>query len=387
MPRIILLTDFTEAYAINLLKGIVQYSKGREPWVLCKMPLSYRDLYEVEGVLDWALKWKAEGIIAQFYNSDNVKIFKENGIAAIAQDFKQRFTDIPNITGEHHLAGQMGANYFVKKGFTNFAFYGFKGIVWSEERCNGFRNEIAKHGFGNNFSEYQNIESTDLWFYESAPLMKWLHDLPKPVALMACDDNQGNHIIEVCNQCGIKIPEEVAVLGVDNDEIICTLSEPSLSSIHQGVEKGGYETAALMDDMIKNPDKQFEDVIVYPTHIVTRQSTDIFATEDRHISTVLKYIHQNSDKKLNVDDIVKIVPLSRRLLETRFKYVTGYSVYAYMLHLRIEKFAEKLIETDNSIVEIALEMGFFDYKNISRQFKAIMGCTPSEFRVNQSIRF
>ncbi|MCD7900447.1 MAG: DNA-binding transcriptional regulator [Bacteroides sp.] len=383
MPRIILLTDFSEEYANNLLKGIIRYSKGREPWVLCKMPLSYRDLYEVEGVLEWALKWKADGIIAQFYNSDNVKIFKENKIAAIAQDFKQRFTDIPNITGAHHLAGKIGANYFIKKGFTNFAFYGFKGIVWSEERCDGFRDEITKQGFGANFSEYQNIESTDLWFYESAPLVEWLYNLPKPVAIMACDDNQGHHIIEICSQYGIKIPEEVAILGVDNDEIVCTLSEPTLSSIQQAVEKGGYETAVLMDEMIKNPHKKYEDVIVYPTNIVTRQSTDIFATEDHHISTVLKYIHQNSDRKLNVDDIVKIVPLSRRLLETRFRQVTGYSVYSYMLHLRIEKFAEKLIETDDSIIEIALEMGFFDYKNISRQFKTIMGCTPSEFRANQ----
>jgi len=380
MPRIILLTDFSEEYANNLLKGIVQYSKGRDSWVLCKMPLSYRDLYEVEGVLEWALRWKADGIIAQFYNTDNVGIFKENGIAAIAQDFKQRFTEIPNITGAHFFAGQMGANYFLKKGFKHFAFYGFKGIVWSEERSEGFKSEISKHGYEDNFSEYQNIKSEELWFYESAPLMEWLRNLPKPVAIMTCDDNQGHHIIEVCNQCGLKVPEEVSVLGVDNDEIICTLSDPSLSSIQQDVEKGGYDAARLMEKMIKKPEARFEDVVVNPTHIVTRQSTDIYASDDHYISLALRYIHQHSDQKLSVDDIVRLVPLSRRLLETRFREVTGFSVYSYMLNLRIDKFAEKLIETDDSIVEIALEMGFSDYKNISRQFKTIKGCTPSEYR-------
>jgi LacI family transcriptional regulator len=132
MPRVIFLTDLTEEYAKNLLKGIVRYAKKHEPWVLCKMPFSYRVEHEVEGVLKWAKEWKADGIIAQFYNTDQVAVFKENGIAAIAQDFKSRFTEIPNITGAHRTTGR---------------------------------------------------------------------------------------------QCGIKIQEEVALLGVDNDEAVCTPSE------------------------------------------------------------------------------------------------------------------------------------------------------------------
>ncbi|ATL49269.1 transcriptional regulator [Chitinophaga caeni] len=385
MPRIILLTDFTEDYANGLLKGIVNYSKGRGSWVLCKMPLSYREVHEVEGVLEWALKWKADGIIAQFYNSDNVKIFQENGIAAIAQDFKQRFTDIPNITGDHYLAGKMGAAYFIKKGFQHFGFYGFKGIVWSEERCEGFKNELEKNGFHDRFFEYQNEESTDLWYYESAPLMDWLRNLPKPAAVMTCDDHQGHHIIEVCNQAGIQIPDEIAVLGVDNDEIICTLSDPQLSSIHQDVEQGGYEAARLMESMIERPGDLHDDVIVNPTHIVTRKSTDVYATQDAQISIVLKYIHQNLDRKLNVNELLKLVPLSRRLLESRFKNATNYSIYSYILNLKIEKFAEKLLETNSPIVEIAIEMGFIEYKNISRQFKAKMGCTPTEYRSRYAV--
>lgn len=380
MPRIILLTDFSEEYANRLLKGIVGYSKGRDSWVLCKMPLSYRDMHGVEGVLKWALQWKADAIVAQFYNSDRVEIFRENGIVAVAQDFKQRFSEIPNITGAHFAAGQMGAKYFLERGFRNFAFYGFKGIVWSEERSEGFADEIMKAGYGDSFSEYCNEHFYDMWFYDPDSLIEWLRELPKPVAVMACDDNQGRHIIEACGNCGIKVPEDVAVLGVDDDEIICTLSNPPLSSIGQSVERGGYEAAALIERMIREPDGPFSDVVVEPTRVVTRQSTDVYASEDAYISMVIKHIHRHSDYRLGVNDVVDMVPLSRRLLETRFKQVTGMSVYSYMLKARIDKFAQRLIESDEAIIEIAMKMGFPDYKNISRQFKSIKGCTPSEYR-------
>jgi LacI family transcriptional regulator len=350
------------------------------------MPFSYRVEHEVEGVLKWAKEWKADGIIAQFYNTDQVTIFKENGIAAIAQDFKARFTDRPNITGAHRLTGQMGADYFIRKGFKNFAFYGFKDIVWSSERCEGFLDELSRNHLDKHFYQYQNTDVKALWYYESAPLVAWLKRLPKPVAMMVCDDNQGQHIAEICKQCGIKIPEEIALLGVDNDEIICTLSDPPLSSINQAVEKGGYDAAKLMEQMIQNPEGPHDDVVVYPTHIITRQSTDIFATSDKHISAVLKYIHQNIDKKLNVDQIIRMAPLSRRLLETRFKQEIGLPVYTYIMNLRIDKFAHKLIETDAPIVEIANEIGLSDYKNIARQFKKMKGCTPSEYRNKNSIR-
>lgn len=381
MPRIILLTDFSEEYANRLMKGIVDYSRGAaDSWVLCKMPLSYRDTMGVEGVLEWALQWQADAIIAQFYNNDNVGIFREHGIIAVAQDFKQRFTEIPNITGAHFETGQMGAKYFVERGFRNFAFYGFKGIVWSEERCRGFADEITRSGYGENIWEYRNENFDDLWFYNNDSLMSWLRGLPKPVAIMACDDNQGRYVIEACNQCGIAIPEEAAILGVDNDNIVCTLSNPPLSSINQNVEKGGYDAAALIERMIHDPALQFEDVVVASTHVVSRQSTDVFACDDIYISTVLKYIHENSNCRMVVDEIVDLVPLSRRLLETRFKKVTGNSVYSYMLKLRINRFAEKLIESDAPVIDIATEMGFLDFKNVSRQFKNLKGYAPSKFR-------
>lgn len=380
MYKIILLIDFAEEYSKALLKGIAKYSKEHGPWIFCRMPLFQRETIGLDGILEWALEWGADGIIGQLYNDTGIEKFIEAGIPVIAQDFKERFKEIPNITGSHKEAGEMGADYFLKKGFKNFAFYGFKDIVWSRERAEGFEERISKAGHKVHYFEHVMARSTEIWYYKPSSLSQWLKSLPKPIALMACDDNQGQHITEACRHSKIRIPEEVAVLGVDNDEMVCEFSDPPLSSIGQDAEKGGYDAAKLLHEMIKNGTAEFYDIIVRPTQVITRQSTDIYATNDAYIATSLKYIHQNIDKNLQVDDVVKQVPLSRRALEKRFLDITGYPIYKYIFNLRIEKLSQKLLETDLTVFEIALEMGLTDSKNIARQFKQIKGCTPIEYR-------
>lgn len=330
MIRLILLTDFTEAFAHNLLRGILEYSKGREPWVVCRMPPSYKQANGIPGVLEWAKKWEVDAIIAQFDDTDEVELFRQNGIIALAQDFKSRFSVIPNITSRYKQTGQMAADFFLQKGFRNFAFYGYKDVVWSEERCMGFRDRIVEKGFGDCFFEYQKQSLENLWYYESEPVANWIKSLPRPVALIACDDTQGNKIMELCRVLGIKIPEEVAVLGVDNDEIICGLSDPPLSSVNLNIVKGGYEAARLIERLLRDKDAISEDVVIQPVTIVNRLSTDIYATDNPVILTALKYIHQNLVNKISVEDIVRQVPLSRRLLEIRFKQVTGQPIYQYI---------------------------------------------------------
>ncbi|MES2798104.1 MAG: DNA-binding transcriptional regulator [Bacteroidota bacterium] len=380
MYKIILLIDFAEEYSKGLLKGIAQYSKVNGPWVFCRMPLFQRETIGLEGILDWAKEWGADGIIGQFYNEEGIEKFTAAGIPVIAQDFKERFKVIPNITGAHKEAGEIGADYFLKKGFKNFAFYGFKDIVWSRERAEGFEERVAKAGHKVHYFERVMDRSSEIWYYKPSSLSQWLKSLPKPIALMACDDNQGQHITEACRHSNIRIPEEVAVLGVDNDEMVCEFSDPPLSSIAQDAEKGGYDAAKLLHEMIENKAFEFYDIVVRPTQIVTRQSTDIYATNDVLISTSLKYIHQNIEKNLQVNDIVKQVPLSRRALEKRFLNITGYPIYKYIFNLRIEKMCNKLLETNLTVFEIALDMGLTDSKNIARQFKQIKGCTPIEYR-------
>ena len=380
MHKIILLIDISEEYGQNLTKGIVKYSKKHGPWIFCKMPLFYREKHGVEGIVKFAKEWGADGIVAHLDNDQDIKIILDAGIHLIVEDFKERFDGISNITGGYFEAGQMGAEYFIKKGFKNFAFYGFKNIVWSRERFEGFQNYLLGQEFTVHHFEQDHLSAQALWFYKPSLLSQWLQSLPKPIAIMACDDERAQHITEACKQAQISIPDQIAVLGVDNDQMTCNLSDPPLSSISLDTEKGGYEAARLMDHLISNKKTEIHNILVKPTHIITRQSTDITSANDLHIAKALKFIHQNIDEKINVTDVLKEVPLSRRSLEKRFFDITGLAVYKYIYNLKIQKFAERLLETDKTVSEISMESGFAMSNNISRQFKQVKGCTPSEYR-------
>lgn len=380
MIKIALLLDFTEEYHKNLLRGIIRYSREKGPWSFLRIPVYYRETLGTEGIIKHLKAWGAKGLIGQFHDNTDISKFSKAGISVISQDFEERLHGVPNISGAYHETGELGAAYFLKKGFKNFAFYGFKNIVWSRERSEGFEKKVQEAGYKVHYFEHKNARSMNLWYYKPSVLSQWLKSLPKPIALMACDDNQALHISEASKHAGLRIPEDVAVLGVDNDENICFLSDPPLSSISLDVEKGGYEAAKLMNNLILKQKKVSNDILIKPTRVVTRTSTDIYSTPDTHIVTALKFIHHHVDRDLKVEDIVREVPLSRRSLEKRFLETTGYPIYKYILNLRIEKFAELLERTDKSISEIAHELGLNDTKNIARQFRQLKGTTPRGYR-------
>ncbi|MCK9343405.1 MAG: DNA-binding transcriptional regulator [Massilibacteroides sp.] len=380
MIRLIFLADFTESYAAKLVRGILKYTQDKEPWVICRMPPSYKQDNGIEAVVKWALRWGANAIIGQFNPDDNVDLFKKNGIVAIAQDYKSRFTQIPNITAEYNRMGYMAAELLAQKGFHNFAFYGYEDVIWSLEREEGFRGYLEEHGLTDHYSDYQRQPLDNLWFYESKPLEKWIHSLPKPVAMLACDDTRANKIIEVCHLIGIKVPEELAIIGVDNDELMCSLSFPSLTSISMAIEKGGYATAQLIEELVHNKEATTHDILVEPLGIVERQSTDIFATSNETIHKLLIYIHQHLSNPLSVEELVKQVPMSRRLLEKKFRQETGHSIYSYILDLRINRLSQLLISTNDPVSELTWQVGLTESKNLSRQFRKRKGMTPSEFR-------
>ena len=219
-----------------------------------------------------------------------------------------------------------------------------------------------------------------MWYYDQSILTDWLKELPKPIAIMACDDNQGNMLLQACELCGLNVPYDVAVIGVDNDDILCNMSNPAMSTINIDIERGGYDTAAMVDRMVKDPSFKGEDVVLVPLGIVERLSSSLFATNDKEVLMALRYIHANIDSKIQVTDVLANVPLSRRLLEQRFKKMTGSTIYNYISFQRIERFSQLLLSSNDSITDIAARLDEFDTKSISRRFKELKGCTPSEYR-------
>lgn len=383
IPKVLLLIDFSEEYGRGLLNGIAKYSRLFGPWNFCRIPLIYRTRNDVNDIISWAKEWNADGIIAQISNEAIFNQLVQLKKPLIAQDAIERFPQIPNITGLYKETGKLAAEYFIDKGFTHFAFYGFDDIVWSRERSEGFRKRIEEEGYKVHVYEHLKEETPPLWSYKESSLSDWLKGLPKPIGLMTCDDNQGQHVTEACKAASIQVPEQISVLGVDNDSAICNLSDPPLSSISLNTEKAGFETAQLLNKMMLGSADHFHDIIVEPLKVITRRSTDFLAITDKEISKALHFIYYHHKEKICVDDVVNATALSRRVLEKRFQLVLKRSILDEINTLRIEHVKQLLEETELSISEISIACGYTDVKNLSRYFRSREDISPMEFRKNK----
>lgn len=381
MRRLIYLSNFSESYSYNLLKGVMNYTREHTPWIICRMPQHFKTEQGLEGVLKWAINWNADAIIGRFDEGDDVECFARNGILCIAQDMMTPFKTIPNITSDYRATGRLAARFFIDKNFKHFAFYGLRGAVWSTERREGFKDVLRQRGFIDRFRCFEEEASDEIWLFEQRELLEWLHSLPVSTALFACDDNMGTRISDLCRVNGIAVPDNIAILGVDNDEILDNLSDPPLSSISLDVTKAGYQVAEMIDRVLDSKGSiKPTDIYVETRHIISRMSTEYIAMDDPHVHTALKFLHENINGHISVNDVVKQVPLSRRLLEIRFKEVTKQSIYAYLFALRMERFAHLLKVSDEPIAHLAEQVGISNIKNLSRQFKATYGTSPSEYR-------
>ena len=386
MARVLMMTDFTESYGNKLLQGIIKYSHEHSPWVVGKIPLSFRDANQLRTAADIASHWKADAIIGQFRSFEDIRPFQERGIIPVAQDYLQSFPGIINITGDYLEAGRMAARYFIGKGIRHFAYYGMNGLVWSDGRRNGFMDAVAREAGvtlrKSDIREIRNLKTS--WWYNADKLIHWLRSLPKPVGIYCCDDNKAYTIIEACAQsqhAGLRIPEDILLLGTDNDETMCQLCLPQLSSVALDVENAGYQVATLIEYLLEMPpgerSKHYSDIIVRPTHIVTRHSTDVLVNDNPYISKVLQYIDGNLGKPIRVDELVALVPMSRRTLEETFSKSMGTSIYRYIIQMRVNRFRD-LIQNGLPPTNAAMELGM-EYKTLSREFKRITGLSPKEY--------
>lgn len=379
--RLLIISDFTEQFPYRLLRGIMAYARrSDQPWVVCKMPPSYKREIGIKGVVRWAKDWRANVVIGQFDPDDDVSLFRKNGIVAIAQDYITQFDDIPNITAEYELTGRIAAQQLTGRCYRNYGFFGYEGVCWSDGRLKGFKDTLEADFGVTEVHVFNDRQLSSLWSYNIAELRQWILSLPKPIGIFACDDNQAQILLETCQASGVNVPLDVAIIGVDNDEVTCNLTAPALSSIDMDIEKAGYETAQMAERMVSDPSYKGEDIVIRIIAAVSRGSTGIMATKDPIVAEAMRYIYQNRARKIQVSDVIKQVPVSRRLLEQRFKDATGASIYTVISSLRMDYFAQQLVSSSDTVSEIAARMDEPDTKSISRRFQALKGCTPTEYR-------
>ena len=333
------------------------------------------------------------------------------GLPTIVSPYTEPFAGPPNIVTDDAAIGTMAATYLLDRGFRHFAYCGFGDTYyWSRRRGVSFGDTIRGAGFDVHCYEYEQpgTKTPHSWEKEQAILTDWLRGLPQPVGLMACNDDRCQDILEACKAAGLHVPEQVAIVGVGNDDLVCDLAAPPLSSVALSAQKAGYEAAAILDrwmggDKIASlrvevvpPSNRGQDardtrtavgdpIIVRPSRVVTRQSTDVFAVPDRQVVEALRFIHTCARKEaIQVDDVLRSVPVSRRSLYDRFARTLGRSVHEEIKRVRVDELTHLLVDTDLPMSQLALQLGCPDIKNLARYFKQSTGVTPLQYRHRHS---
>jgi LacI family transcriptional regulator len=384
-PRVALLIESSRVYGRGLLLGVAKYVREHGRWSIFLQERSLGDFSP-----KWLEDWEGDGIIARVENENMANAIHRLGLPAV--DLRNLLPNLrmPSVHTDDAVTANLAAEHLLERGFRHFAFCGFDGADYSDIRRDVFAERVAQAGFRCHvFTDPQRpLHATTLEYEEHGLkyedlVAEWLKQLPKPIGLMACNDIRGQQVLNACRAIGVAVPDEIAVIGVDNDEVLCELSDPPLSSVIPNTERIAYEAAALLDRMMAGKKPPRQNIYVEPVGIVTRRSTDVLAVEDRHIATAVRFIREHACEGIDVSDVLQAVPLSRSTLERRFSKTLGRSPKDEILRVRLNRAKQLLSETDHCLALVAEKVGFEHTEYLSVIFKKRVGLTPGQYR-NQS---
>lgn len=371
LKKIILLIETSREFGRELLNGIARYAKLHGPWSF------YLEPRALKSSIPRIKNWNADGIIMRnSVISNDLLNLKLPTILCLHET--RRFKHLPVVTTDSAAIAKLASEHLLNRGMKNFAYCGFDSLEWSVGRQECFKNFISEAGYSVDL--YEQGKRKLSWDKEQSHLQRWLIKLPKPVGILACNDDRGQQILEACKSAGLNVPGEVAVIGVDNDPIICGFCDPPLTSIALNTEYAGFAIAELLDKLMNGESMKGQEIKVTPTHIVRRQSTDILFVDDEAVSQAIRFIRENAKNKIKVDDVVKQTCLSRRSLESRFRKLIHRSIQEEIRKTRTELITRMLIETNLSISEITSMFNFTDVEHIARYFKKEKGVALRDFR-------
>jgi LacI family transcriptional regulator len=377
MPKVILRLDTSRACGRGILLGVAAYCRMHGPWQLRQQPPSY--IYPGSDRVSWPENWTAQGIIVS--GPEVPRQVMESGVPIIGIDVRQPMANMPNIIGDAHEIADMAAAHFLERGFRNFAYCGFQGIRWAVERGDCFIKRLSEFGHSVHTFDQSGPGDEVSWENKLPLLADWMINLPRPLGLFACNDDCAQFVMQASRMAGVRVPEDIAVLGVDNDEMVCSLCDPPLSSLALDFTRAGYEAAALLDEMmLHRKNVHGQQILLKATHVNTRQSTDTLAVSDRAVAHAVRFIHAHARDRFQVNDVAEAVGISRRALESRFRKILGFSINHKIERVRTEQIARMLIEMDLTVSQIANLLGFTDSQHIARFFRRIKGLSPQAFR-------
>ena len=372
LRKVALLFESTNAYARTLLIGIGEYMLSHEPW-----SVHFAELGPTDNPPGWLGRWRGDGVIFRGENLRLARAVEALGLPTVDLTPSRLLRRTPWVKSDDAIVARFAAQHFLERGFRQFGFCGDARYSWSDRRGEQFAFQIRSAGrecraYAPRRQPADSDEETD-------EIASWLLALPKPVAVFACYDNRGQQVLEACRRAGLAVPEAVAVLGVDNDEVLCALSPPPLSSVILNPRRAGWEAATLLSLLMKGEQVPAEPHLIPPVGIATRQSTDILAVPDAKVSAALRYIREHACEGIRVSDVLRHAPMARRALETRFHKLLGRTPHEEILRVQLNRVKELLVGTELPVWEIAGRTGFEpDY--LSVVFKKQTGMAPSDYR-------
>lgn len=379
MPRrsVALLIETSNGYSRGLLEGVISYIKEQGNWSVY--------LTEQERGApppSWLRGWGGDGVIARIETDAIGRQLTRCGVPVVDLSAARHVTGVPWADTDDRAIAQLAVEHFTERGFRDLAYCGDAGFEWSAKRCHHF--QVFAEAAGCRFFEHQSAARYDKNYNavtEKRRIMDWVVELPRPVAIMGCYDFKAQEVLDACRQLSIAVPTEVVVLGVDNDRLICELSEPRLSSIIPDTKRTGYEAAYLLDRMMSGEVVASDiPLMTQPLGIQLRDSTDTVAIEDEEVAKALQYIRQHASANIRVNDVLQHVDLSRRAFEHRFSKWVGRTPHEEIQRVRMNRVMELLRDTELAVHQIAERMGFEHSEYLGAAFRREVGLAPGEYR-------
>lgn len=375
--KVALLVEVSNEYARELLSGIIAFEQGHADWSVYLPEQQRKGEVSIERLKDW----KVDGILARIETESIAKAVKELNVPVVDLSAARLVEGIPWVETDNAAIAKMAADHLLEKGFQYFGFIGEAGFNWSRWREEEFRNYLSLSDIQCECFEFQlSTNPRFSWQTEIQRLRRWVTSLPKPTGVFASYDIAAHRLLEICREEGIPVPDQVAVVGVDNDDLICNICSPTLTSVEPAAFDSGFHAAKLLEQQMNGEVVSSEGVFFKPLSIKERLSTDTIAVDDPDVAGALWFIRENAVFNISVDDVVANGEISRRQLETRFKKIIGHSPHKEIQSRRLRKVKQLLASTDLSVAIIAERVGYEHAEYLSVVFQREEGISMSEFR-------
>lgn len=376
--KVALLIETSNRYGRDLLNGVRDWMQEHERWAV-----HFTEQARLAPLPGWLRTWRGDGIIARVDSLESAAILRKTGLPVVDVSAERNRSEFPRVSVDNAAVARLAAEHLLAKGFKHFAYCGDERFLWARERGAEFKRMLAAAGqqcalFDGGGGRLKRPEA------EGRALVAWLAALPRPVGVFACYDGRAQQVLEVCQLRGWAVPDEIAVLGVDNDDVVCELCSPPLSSVQLNARRTGYEAAAMLAQRMSG-ERASGTRYVLPARVVERQSTDVVSVADTRLAQALRFIREQVLTGIDVNDVLRAVPMSRTLLERKFKTLLGHSPHREIVRQRIEHVKRMLVDTDISIAAVADFAGFRDASYLSVAFRREVKESPYAYRARNRV--